>query len=94
MMDALRIHQYRKAQREIEQAVKDGKIFREDADKRLIGMRKAMFPPAGNGDADLEARKRRYMEAQRKIEKLVKDGKLSREDAEKKLIALRKKMFG
>jgi len=103
--DALK-RRYVEAQRRIEAAVKDGKVSRENAEKRLIGLRKSMFGErreesrernrdreSHERDRDEGALRRRYAEAQREIEAAVKKGDLSREDAEKKLIELRKKMF-
>ena len=87
---------------EIEAAVKSGKLSKQDAEKKLIAVRKEMFGQPGekkshgekHTDREFEARKRRYMEFANEIEAAVKSGKLSKEDAEKKLIAIRKEMFG
>ena len=86
----------------IEEAVDSGKLSKEDAEKKLIAVRKEMFSDAGekkeargDGDKDreMEVRKQRYMEFMKEIEAAVKAGKLSKEDAEKKLIEMRREMF-
>ena len=97
-MEALR-RRYQEGARRIEAAVEAGEVSKEDAEKRLIEMRKAMFPTPdqdkakrGN-DPDMEALKRRYQEGARRIEAAVEAGKVSKEDAEKRLIEMRKAMF-
>ncbi len=92
---------YMEFMREIEAAVKDGKMSKEDAEKKLIAVRKEVFRNPGEQkardnesvDREMEAKKRRYMEFARKIEVAVKEGELSKEDAKKKLIAVRREMF-
>ncbi len=96
-----RKRRYMGAAEEIEMAVEAGKMSREDAEEKLIGMRKKMFPERDKGAAksdrskggDMEARKRRYMAGAEEIEMAVEAGKMSKEDAEEKLIGMRKKMF-
>ena len=97
----VRKRRYRAGAEEIEMAVEAGKMSREDAETKLIEMRKKMFPARGKGDAksdrveggDMEVRKRRYMAGAEEIEMAVEAGKISKEDAETKLIEMRKKMF-
>ena len=93
--------------KEIEAAVKAGKLSREEAEKKLIAIRTKMFRDAdqkktdagkkkaagGDKGQDLEAKKRRYLAYAKEIEAAVKAGKLSREEAEKKLIEVRTKIF-
>ena len=101
-MDA-RKQRYMEGVRYMEGAVKAGRLSKEDAEKRLIELRKAMFPEAGKKskldpkkpktDADMEAKKRGYMERVRRIEAAVEAGQVSKENAEKRLIELRKALF-
>ena len=97
-MEALK-RRYQEGARRIEAAVEAGKVSKEDAEKRLIEMRKAMFPTPDQdkakrgSDPDMEALKRRYQEGARRIEAAVEAGKVSKEDAEKRLIEMRKAMF-
>ncbi|MCP3691366.1 MAG: hypothetical protein GY917_04170 [Planctomycetaceae bacterium] len=91
--------------KEIEAAVKSGDLSKEEAEKKLISVRKEMFsngdkkPAArkkeagGDKGQNLEAKKRRYDSYARKIETAVKSGDLSKEEAEKKLIEMRKQLF-
>ncbi len=87
---------------EIEMAVEAGKMSKGDAERKLIEMRKKMFPSRGKGDAksdrakggDMEARERRYNAAVKEIEATVESGVLSERDAKEKLGEMRKKMFG
>jgi beta-lactamase regulating signal transducer with metallopeptidase domain/polyhydroxyalkanoate synthesis regulator phasin len=97
----VRKRRYMAAAEEIEMAVEAGKMSREDAETKLIEMRKKMFPARDKGDAktdraeggDMEVRKRRYMGAAEEIERAVEAGKMSKQEAEKTLIEMRKKMF-
>ncbi len=97
-MEALR-RRYQEGARRIEAAVEAGEVSKEDAEKRLIEMRKAMFPTPDQDKAkrgagrDMEALKRRYQEGARRIEAAVEAGEVSKEDAEKRLIEMRKAMF-
>ncbi len=87
---------------EIEAAVKSGKLSKQDAEKKLIAVRKEMFGQPGekkshgekHTDRELEARKRRYVANAKEIEAAVRAGKLSKEDAAKKLIAMRREISG
>jgi polyhydroxyalkanoate synthesis regulator phasin len=97
----LRKRRYMAGADEIEMAVEAGKMSKGDAERKLIEMRKKMFPARGKVDAktdrveggDMELRKRRYMAGAEEIEMAVEAGKMSKGDAERKLIEMRKKMF-
>ncbi|MGI9495887.1 MAG: M56 family metallopeptidase [Mariniblastus sp.] len=97
----VRRRRYMAAAEEIETAVEAGKMSREDAEEKLIGMRKKMFPERDKGatksdrskGGDMEALKRRYMGAAEEIERAVEAGKMSKQEAEKTLIEMRKEMF-
>ncbi len=97
----VRKRRYMAAADEIEMAVEAGKMSKGDAERKLIEMRKKMFPSRSKGDAksdraeggDMEVRKRRYMAGADEIEMAVEAGKMSKGDAERKLIEMRKKMF-
>ena len=106
-MEALK-RRYQEGARRIEAAVEAGKVSKEDAEKRLIEMRKAMFPERGkksklqnnkskakNGKemATLEVRKKEYMAAEEKIQAMVKSGKVSEKDAATRLGQMRAAMF-
>ncbi len=87
---------YEEGAKRIEAAVEAGRITKEDAENRLIEMRKSLFGDDKQDpdvDKQMEAKKRRYMAFAKEIEAAVDAGKISKEDAEKKLIELRKKMF-
>ncbi|MDB2525650.1 M48 family metalloprotease [Mariniblastus sp.] len=97
----VRKRRYMAGAEEIEMAVEAGKMSKGDAERKLIEMRKKMFPSRSKGDAksdraeggDMEVRKRRYMAGAEEIEMAVEAGKMSKGDAERKLIEMRKKMF-
>ncbi len=106
-MEALK-RRYPERVRRIEAAVEAGEVSKEDAEKRLIEMRKAMFPETGtksklrdnksktkNGKemASLEARKKVFQQSEKIIQDAVKSGKISKEDAEKRLGQMRADMF-
>ena len=88
---------YMAAAEEIKKAVKEGKVSKEDADKRLIEMRKAMFRSGDRKDRDngkdMAALKRRYDEGAKRIEAAVEAGRITKEDGEKRLIEMRKSLF-
>ena len=88
---------YMEVEREIKAAVKAGKLSKEEAGKKLTGLREEMFgvgKSKGGGDREMEAKKRKYMEVEREIKAAVEAGKVSKEEAGKKLAGLRKEMFG
>ena len=83
------VEEYRRAAVEIRTAVENGKVSREDAEKRLVEMRKAI------GSEQSEARDssisvEEYRCAEVGIREAVEAGKVSREDAETRLIEMRK----
>ncbi len=87
---------------EIEAAVKSGKLSKQDAEKKLIAIRKEMFGQPGKKksrgekgtDRELEARKRRYEQAAKRIRAAIGKGDLSANDGEKELLKIRKEIFG
>ena len=106
-MEALK-RRYQEGARRIEAAVEAGEVSKEDAEKRLIEMRKAMFPETGtksqlrdnksktkNGKemASLEARKKVFQQSEKIILDAVKSGKVSEKDAKKRLGQMRADMF-
>lgn len=87
-----RKRQYAQLERRIKAAVREGELSYEDAEKKLIAVRKELFGK-GSHDETLDARKKRYAEYEREIDIAVGEGKLSSEEAERKLIELRKEIF-
>jgi len=87
---------YEQAAREIKEAHEAGKISEEEAEEKLIHLRREMFEQErhdGEESRELEAKKRRYEQAAREIKEAHEAGKISEEDAEEKLIHLRREMF-
>ena len=82
--------------KEIEAAVKAGKLSREEADKKLIEVRTKLFRNGGKKPADKGDRRgisvEDYRRGEAQIRELVEKGKVSREDAEKRLIEMRKRV--
>ena len=80
--------------KEIEAAVEAGKISKEDAEKKLIALRKKMFRNAGRKKENRSDKRgfsvEEYRRAEAEIRELVKNGKVSKADAEKRLIEMRK----
>lgn len=86
---------YMQVMREIKNAVEQGRLSEEEAEEKLIAVRKKMFDQKeheADHDPEMEMKKRRYMQFTEKIKATVGEGKLSKEEAEKQLIAVRKKM--
>ena len=87
---------YEQVTREIKEAHEAGKITEEEAEEKLIHLRREMFEHQRHSEAEareLQAKKRRYEQAARKIKEAHEAGKISEEDAEEKLIDLRREMF-
>ena len=101
-MDAKK-REYMAAAEKIEWMVKEGKVSKADAEKRLGQLRKKMFPERGTPElrigvplptkASLEARKKVFQQSEKIIQGLVKSGKVSEKDAEKRLGQMRADMF-
>ena len=91
---------YATGAKQIEAAIKSGKISKEDGEKRLANMREQMFPTRDNGDAksdrvdgdDMEQRKSRYMAGAKRIEAAIKSGKISKVEGKNLLAEMRKEM--
>ena len=87
---------YEQAARQIKEAHEAGKISEEEAEEKLIAMRREMFEQERHQEAEgqeLEAKKRRYERAAREIKEAHEAGKISEEEAEAQLIDLRREMF-
>lgn len=90
-----RKRQFMDVSREIEMAVKNGKMTAEDAEKKLFAIRKEMFrsgPDKQNQYAELEAKRKMLADVAREIELAVKDGQMSKEVARKKIAEVKKSM--
>ena len=100
-MEALK-RRYMEGAEKIEAAVEAGKMSKRDAEQKLIGMRKKMFPErdkvAARSDRsrgrDMQVRKERYAAVVKEYEAAIKSGEISKKDAKKKMSELREKMFG
>ena len=96
---------YEEGAARIKEAIESGKISREDGEKRLVAMRRSMWPEKSKdrGDrehderersrGDEERKRRRYEEGAAKIREAVESGKISREDGEKRLAERRRRMW-
>ena len=87
---------YEQIARETKEAHEAGKISEEEAEEKLIHLRREMFEQeqhSGEKIRELQAKKRHYEQVAREIKEAHEAGKLSEEDAEEKLILLRRKMF-
>ncbi|MDE0915920.1 MAG: hypothetical protein OSB57_12165, partial [Planctomycetota bacterium] len=76
---------YARAQKELDGLVAEGKVSREDADKRLNRMRQAI----GGNKAAKGVTREDYASAEAKIKKMVAEGKVSPEDARRRLGEMR-----
>ena len=85
------VEEYRRAAAEIRTAVENGDVSSEDAETRLIEMRKLISrePAAGNRrGVSVEE----YRRAEAEISRMVADGEVSKEDAERRLGGMRRAM--
>ena len=105
--DILSVDDYRRAERRLKAGVEAGKISKEDAEKRLIEMRKRVEagkrggrpegrgrPEGGENAQEKGISVEDYRRAEEKIKAAVEAGKVSMEDAEKRLIEMRKAVRG
>ena len=76
---------YARAQKELDGLVAEGKVSREDADKRLNRMRQAI----GRTEAAKSLTREEYAQAEAKIKNMMAEGKVSREDAKRRLGEMR-----
>ena len=95
-----RKRRYRQAAEEIQQAVKSGKISKEQAQEKLNSLKKEIAggqkqrkktTDQGEAQADM---KRRYLQAAKEIQQAVEAGKISKEQAQEKLNSLKKEIAG
>ena len=99
-----RAEKFRAAEEKIWSAVKAGKLSKEDAMKKLTGMKKEIWggnlkkdsgDKKGSGDKkeSYDKREAKFNAFEKEIWGAVKAGKLSKDDAMKKLEGLKKEMF-
>ena len=87
---------YRNLVDEIEAALEAGKISEEDAEQKLVGLRKKMFSEDQDEDyrdAEMEGRMQQYREFELSIKSDLENGELKPKQAEKKLIEMRRQIF-
>jgi|TARA_B110000263_G_scaffold92562_1_gene80924 hypothetical protein len=91
-----RVNRFKAYATEISKAVEAGELTEEEAEKKLLAMRKrlAQQPAAKPTARDMDARVERYKAYVERIKKAVEAGELSEKEAEKKLIETRQRMFG
>ena len=91
-----RVNRFKAYATEISKAVEAGDLSEEEAEKKLLAMRKRLSqqPAAKSAEGDKEARIRRFRAYAEEIQKAVDAGDLSKEEAEKKRIEMRQRMFG
>lgn len=94
--DDARMRKFREMEVQIYEAVKAGKMSREDAHKKIEGLKKKFFGGENRKSgkiSDTDALKKKYRAIEEKIWAAVKAGKMSEKDAKRKLEALKKEMW-
>ena len=89
-------HRYMQFTKEIKAAVKAGKLSEEEAEAKLIAVRREMFEEKRGEEGEgreLKEKKRRYEQVAREIKEAREAGKISEVEAENTLIQLRREMF-
>ena len=91
-----RVKRFKAYATEISKAVEAGDLSEEEAEKKLLVMRKRLSqqPAEKPTERDMDARVERYKAYLERIKKAVDAGDLSKEEAEKKRIEMRQRMFG
>ena len=80
------------AEKKMKVMVQQGKISEEDAEDKLLGIRKELFGESDSKDAEKSRRKERYMAAEKKLKAMVEKGEISEQAAKERLAEYRKKM--
>ena len=89
------VEDYRRAEKRMKAGIEAGKISKEDAEKRLIEMRKAIHSEGEDGEKEgRDERGVKFRAIEEEIWAAVKAGKLSKEAAHKKLAGLKKEIWG
>ncbi len=83
---------YMAAEEKMKVIVQQGEISEEDAEDKLMGIRKELFGESDSKDAEISRRKERYMAAEKKLEAMVKKGEISEQAVRERLAEYRKKM--
>ncbi len=81
---------------EIKAAVEAGKLTEEQAEEKLIAVRREMFEVVERGKSksrDMEGKKRQYERLMNEMKEAVEEGDLTEEEAEMKLATIRREMF-
>ena len=80
----------------IKVAVENGELSEEDAERKMIELRKEMFRDLGddNNDREVDERKQRFMTIVERIKSAVDRGDLSYEEAEEKIDEVKEELFG
>ena len=89
-------HRYMQFTKEIKAAVKAGKLSEEEAEAKLIAVRREMFEEKRGDEGEgreLKEKKRRYEQVAREIKEAREAGKISEVEAENTLIQLQREMF-
>ena len=84
---------YAEIERKIKTAVRESQLPPEEAEEKLIAVRKDIFGGRLQHE-ELDARKKRYGNMERRIKTAVEEGDLSPEEAAKKLLHFRNEIFG
>jgi len=90
-----RVNRFKAYATEISKAVEAGEVSEEEAEKKLLAMRKrlAQQPAEKPAERDMDALVKRYKAYAAQIKKAVETGEVSEEEAEKKLIETRLRLF-
>ena len=80
------------AEKKMKVMVQRGEISEEDAEDKLMGIRKELLGGFDSKDAENSRRKERYMAAEKKLKAMVKKGEISEQAAKERLAEYRKKM--
>ena len=85
---------FREAQAEIQQALKEGVLNRQQAQQKLAEVKRQLFEVEDEDQAEAAERRREFRQGQLKIERAVQAGKLTRQEAVRELANLQRILFG
>ncbi|MEE3369736.1 MAG: hypothetical protein VX346_10375 [Planctomycetota bacterium] len=85
---------FRQAQAEIQQALKEGVITRQQAQQKLADVKRQLFEDEDDDRVEDAERRRVFRQGQLKIERAVQAGQLTQQEAVRELANLQRRMFG
>ena len=95
--DDRRMQQFKRTAMRIERAVEAGELSKQDAERRLMAMKKEIWGGKAENtwtEKEHDPRAVKFREMEMKLYRAVENGEISKEDAERKLVEMKKAIWG